>query len=89
MLVWISQRNPEIHVANNLSIKNFPKETERKRTKSRTTEEQQAIQENIPKEGIGGENLTVIGSTVDLGRQAFVLAARKMVALENGLLTQH
>lgn len=36
-----------------------------------------------------GKNLTIIGSTVDLGRQAFVLAARKMVALENGLLTQH
>lgn len=35
------------------------------------------------------KNLTVIRSAVDLGRQSFILTSRKMVALENGLLSEH
>lgn len=59
-------------------------------------EEQKDIEEEVPskggkkgKERRRGKNLTVIGSAIDLGRQTFVLAAREMVALENGLLTQY
>ena len=36
-----------------------------------------------------GKNLTVIGSTIDVRRQAFILATRKMVALQNSLFAKH
>lgn len=35
------------------------------------------------------QNLAIVGSAIDMRGQAFVLAARKMIALENGLLAQH
>lgn len=34
-------------------------------------------------------NLAVIGGTVNMRNQSFVVAAWKMVTLENGLLAQH
>lgn len=40
------------------------------------------VELGIYKEG----NLAVIGGTVNMGNQAFIVAAWKMVTLENGLL---
>lgn len=41
------------------------------------------------RESLESLDLTVVGSAIDVRRQALVLAARKVVALENGLLAQH
>lgn len=39
--------------------------------------------------GIVIVDLAVIGGAVNMGKQAFVVAARKMVALQNGLLPKY